>query len=91
MASRITVSRFTSRKVTGTSVVVGGVVVVGGIVVTGGSVAGHAQAGNIRVMVRGITTSSHLAIWEFRYLRIIIFSLSKRLYSLISQANLYVH
>ncbi|MDP6587499.1 MAG: hypothetical protein QF535_22825 [Anaerolineales bacterium] len=62
MASRITVSRFISRKVTGTSVVVGGVMVVGDIVVAGCGVAGHAQAGNTRVVIRRITTSSHLAI-----------------------------
>ena len=83
MASRITVSRFASGKITGASVVVSGIVVVGGIVVAIGGVAGHAQAGNIRVVVRKITTNSHLAIWQFRYSRIITFGLSKRQYGLI--------
>ena len=36
----------------------------GGVgVVAGCGVAGHAQAGNIRVVVRRTTTNSHLVIW----------------------------
>ena len=77
MASRMAISRYASGKVTGASVGVDvgvgvGVTVSGGgvivtvwvtVIVVVGGVVPHAQAGNIRVVVRRKTTNSHLVIW----------------------------